>query len=114
MRRQSIRAGLALVGLGLAAALGGCSPGQPFDDEFAQYGIRSPKVTPTSGNTLAANEAIQTVNPWPAYAYNTDIPVDANLMVKAVSDLESGGGKGGGGTTVNVFSGGNNSVSGVQ
>jgi hypothetical protein len=79
----------------LAAALAGCSAGEPFDDPFAYYGQRIMTVSPSAGNMQAANAALQTVDPWPPYVNNTRIAVDGPRMVKAVQTYESGGGAGG-------------------
>src|ERR1700689_2794645 len=67
--RDAMKRGWAVAALGAILALGGCSPGIPWDDEFAQYGQRITTVTPAAGNTQAANAAIQTINPWPRYAF---------------------------------------------
>lgn len=84
------RAAMAIVGLGLIAALAGCSPDDGADDEFAQYGQRILTVTPGAGDDQAANLAIQTKTPWPRHAFNKRIPGNGKLMVKAVKDYESG------------------------
>ena len=88
-----------LAAASLAAALVGCSAGEPFDDPFATYGQRIMTVSPTAGNTQAANAALQTVDPWPRYVYDTRIPADGARMVKAVQTYETGGGAATGGAT---------------
>ena len=88
-----------MVAASLAAGLAGCSAGEPFDDPFAHYGQRIMTVTPTAGNAQAANAALQTIDPWPPYVYNTRIPVDGPRMVKAVQNYENGGGAAGGATS---------------
>jgi hypothetical protein len=85
--------GRAVVGLGAAALVAGCSPGVPFDDPFAEYGQRIMTVSPTAGNAEAANTAIQTVDPWPRYVNNTNIPGDGARMVSAVDSYEGVNGK---------------------
>ncbi len=75
-----------------AAGLTGCSPGVPFDDPFAEYTQRSLTISPTAGNSQAANLAMQTDGPWPRSAQYTNIPANGPLMVKAVQNYESGTG----------------------
>jgi hypothetical protein len=70
--------------LSAAATLSGCSALPPFDDPFAPYVQRSETVTPSAGNALAANEAIQIIDPWPRHAYDTRIPGDGQRMADAV------------------------------
>ena len=69
---------------GAAAALAGCSAGPPFDDPFAAYVRRSDTISLSTGNAEKANEAIQVIDPWPAYAANTHIPGDGQRMADAV------------------------------
>jgi hypothetical protein len=88
--RGITQSGMAIVLLGLAAALAGCSPGVPFDDPLADYTQRSLTVSPTSGNAQAANLAIQTRTPWPRESQYTGIPGNGSRMVRAVDNFESG------------------------
>ena len=104
--RASMKTGWAIAGFGAALALSGCSPGTPWDDEFAQYGQRIATVSPTAGNALAANEAIQTVNPWPRYAFERRHSTDAAVGVKAVHNYEGGTVASGGGGGAPAASGG--------
>jgi hypothetical protein len=105
--KSATKTGWAIFAMAAALALGGCSPGVPWDDEFAQYGQRLTTITPTAGNTLAANAAIQTVNPWPRYAFNRKHATDAAVGVNAVHGYESGGAaSGGGGSAAPAASGG--------
>ena len=101
--RDAMKRGCAIAALGATLALGGCSPGVPWDDEFAQYGQRITTISPSAGNTQAANAAIQTINPWPRYAFNRRHSTDATVGVRAVHSYENGpqtaGGGGGGGST---------------
>lgn len=101
-----LRAASSIALLALAASLSACSPSDPFDDPFAEYGKRILTVTPTAGNAQAANTAIQTINPWPRYAYDTRIPADGAKMAAAVEAYEGNGRRGGGGSaTININTG---------
>jgi hypothetical protein len=109
--RGAVRRGCAIAALGALAALGGCSPGEPWDDEFAQYGQRITTVSPSAGNTQAANEAIQKIDPWPRYAFNHHIPGNAAVAARAVHTYESGPQtSSGGSTTINISNGGGGSA----
>lgn len=113
--RAATKTGWAVAAVGATLALGGCSPGVPWDDEFAQYGQRITTISPSAGNTQAANQAIQTINPWPRYAFNRHISTDAAVGVRAVHGYENGsqnaGGGGGGGSAAAPPSGGGGGAS---
>jgi hypothetical protein len=94
---DAMKRGWAIVAVGATLALAGCSPGVPWDDEFAQYGQRITTISPSAGNTQAANQAIQTINPWPRYAFNRHISTDAAVGVRAVHGYENGAQSSGGG-----------------
>jgi hypothetical protein len=66
------------------AALAGCS-GTPFDDPFEQNLTRSQTITLSAGNAAKSNEAIQVIDPWPSYAYDTHIPGDGQRLAEAVN-----------------------------
>ncbi len=68
----------------MAGLLSGCS-NPPFDDPGAEYVRRSDTISPTAGNAKEANAAIQTIDPWPRYVYNTHIPGDGARMSEAVN-----------------------------
>ena len=90
MSRRTTPWGFLIFALGVATTLAGCSPGDPFDNQFAQYGRRSLTVEPTAGNAVAANAAIETIDPWPRHAYNKSIPGNGTLTVAAVRKYECG------------------------
>jgi len=71
-----------------ASTLGGCSGGPPFDDPFEHNLIRSQTITLSAGNAKEANAAIQVIDPWPRYVYDTHIPGDGRRMADAVSRYE--------------------------
>jgi hypothetical protein len=94
-RRARLHSAWIFATLGVAAFLGGCSPYDPFDRPFDPYEQRIVTVSPTAGNSVAANEAIQTIDPWPPYVYNTRSPGDGSRMVRAVQSYETGPKEGG-------------------
>ena len=81
MSKPSTRsAGLALfAALVLPAA--GCS----------SYMSRNDAVSASAGDAVAANAAIQTVDPWPATAANTDIPSDGRHVRPVIQKYLPGG-----------------------
>jgi hypothetical protein len=62
----------------------------PFDDPFAPYTQRSLTISPSAGNSQAANTVLQTATPWPPHSGNTKIPGNGSQMVRAVHDFEAG------------------------
>jgi hypothetical protein len=76
--------GMKVIAFSSALILAGCSAGPPFDDPFLPYAQRSQTITLGAGNAKEANAAIQVIDPWPAYAYNTHIPGDGQRMAEAV------------------------------
>src|SRR3569832_1902426 len=83
--------------LSIAAALlsslllGGCQhSGLWGNDEFAGYTQRVDKVTADAGDAKEWNRAVQTDHPYPRYAYDHRIPVDAERMSNAVIAYRSG------------------------
>jgi hypothetical protein len=90
------RSALAIAALSLAIAVSGCGSTQAYDAPFVDYQQRNIMVATTGGDSLAANTALQTATPWPRYSNDTNIPVDAARMAKAVQRYESGGASDGG------------------
>jgi hypothetical protein len=82
---------MGLAALCVLSGLAACSPGDPLDDPFAHYNQRILTVAPTAGSAVAANEAIQTIDPWPRYVYNTRIPGDGARMTNAFEKYENTG-----------------------
>jgi hypothetical protein len=72
----------------VTSAVAGCSRALPFDDPFEQNLARSQTVTLSAGNAAQANEAIQVIDPWPRYVYDTHIPGDGQRMADAVDRYE--------------------------
>jgi len=71
--------------------LGGCQhSGLWGNDEFAQYTQRMDKVTDSAGDAKEWNRVVQTDYPYPRYAYDHRIPVDAERMTNAVRAYRAG------------------------
>jgi hypothetical protein len=67
-----------------------------------QYLERKESVTMSAGDAVAANEAAQTIDPWPRHSQDTNIPMDGEKAVFAVRKYrglrpngQPGGGAGG-------------------
>ncbi len=82
---------------GAVIALGGCRDYKEFDEYYATTDAISTKT----GNAVAHNMALQTIDPWPEHAGDTRIDVDGKRILKAVEKYRNGGGEaaaaGGGG-----------------
>jgi hypothetical protein len=74
----------AIAACAATALLAGCAGGPPYDDPFTQYTQRTQTITLGAGNAKEANEAIQVIDPWPPYAYDTRIPGNGARMADAV------------------------------
>jgi len=72
--------------MGVVMVSYGCRA-QVFDDPFTDYLQRSVTISTGAGNAAAANTAIQTIDPWPAYVGNTHIRGDGRGMVGAVEQM---------------------------
>jgi hypothetical protein len=68
----------------IASAAAGCNRALPFDDPFVQNVARSQSITLSAGNAAKSNEAIQIIDPWPRYVYDTHIPGDGQRLAAAV------------------------------
>jgi hypothetical protein len=77
-RASLIAAGLAAIVLGIA--LGGCS-------DF--YIDRRDTIALGAGDAIAANEAEQVIDPWPAHSGNTNIAANGQRMQAAVERYRS-------------------------
>lgn len=82
MRLISIAVGL--LGIALLPHLANA---QPVDDPFSDYLQRSQKIAIGAGNDNEANEAIQTITPWPAYVGDRRIPVEGRQSVDAIEQM---------------------------
>ena len=63
-----------------AAGLSGCLH---LEDNATQYAQRSDKITLSAGNSVAANEAIHMVDPWPRASADRRIPANGERMAGA-------------------------------
>jgi hypothetical protein len=77
------------VAIGLIGAIGlsNACCAQIFDNPFSQYVERGVTITPGAGNAVDANNAIQTIDPWPPYVGYTYIPGDGREGVNAVERM---------------------------
>jgi hypothetical protein len=72
--------------------LGACQhSGLWGDDEGLRYTQRLDKITDSAGDAKEWNRVVQTDHPYPRYAYDHRIPVDANLTHNAIRCLYKGG-----------------------
>jgi hypothetical protein len=74
----------ALIGSMLLPAI---SYAQAVDDPFSDYLQRSDSIALSAGNANNANEAIQTINPWPPYAWDRRITIDGRQGVDAIERM---------------------------
>jgi hypothetical protein len=51
---------------------------------------RDDKISPAAGDAVRAAMTMQTVDPWPEYVLDTDIPMDGDLALKRVGDYKAG------------------------
>jgi hypothetical protein len=68
----------------IASTVAGCNVALPFDDPYEQNVARSQSITLSAGNAPKSNEAIQVIDPWPRYVYDTHIPGDGERLAAAV------------------------------
>jgi hypothetical protein len=64
-----------IAGIALGTSLGGCSD---------IYYARRDTIALSQGDAIAANEAVQTVDPWPAQSGNKNIGFNGEKMQSAV------------------------------
>jgi hypothetical protein len=69
----------------VASTVAGCNVALPFDDPFEQNLTRSQTITLSAGNAAKSNEAIQIIDPWPSYVYDTHIPGNGQRLADAVT-----------------------------
>ncbi len=74
-RREARVVAAALAAATLGASLGGCA--QLYWDRRDSIGL-------SAGDAIAANEAMQTIDPWPAASGNTNIVANGQRMQAAV------------------------------
>jgi hypothetical protein len=81
MSRNKARCAILALVLG-ASALGGCSSDMYLD--------RRDTVSFEAGDANAANKAIQTIDPWPVYAGDRNIPANGERMAAAGERYRTG------------------------
>jgi hypothetical protein len=87
MKSRIMNAASLAIGLLAAATLSSACRAQIFDDPFSQYFERGITITPGAGNARDANNAIQTIDPWPPYVGHTRIPGNGREAVGAVGRM---------------------------
>jgi hypothetical protein len=79
------RCGLLLLGATLLVSLvSGCT-----NDQLYEYQAHTDKVTQGAGNASAANRAVHTIDPWPAYSQKTQVDMEGNRALLAARRYET-------------------------
>jgi hypothetical protein len=65
----------------VAVSLAGCQ----------QYLARQDLIEPWSGDAVAHNLALQTIDPWPRHAYDTHIPTSGRRQATAIRKYQAWG-----------------------
>ena len=60
---------------------------QAVDDPFSNYLQRSHSIAIGAGNANAANEAIQTITPWPPYVGDRRLPLQGRQAVDSMQRM---------------------------
>jgi hypothetical protein len=100
--------------LALFLVLAGCAGDTFVDEEYSPYFRRSDFVTTGAGNAVAADAAIQTIDPWPRNVYNTHVQGDGAIGVKAFNKYEAGPSDSGASTGSSSSSSGSSPSSGAS
>ncbi|HEY6618038.1 MAG TPA: hypothetical protein VIY68_00685 [Steroidobacteraceae bacterium] len=75
------------VGMIGTIVLPGICNAQAVDDPFSDYLQRSDSIALSAGNASRANAAIQTINPWPPYAWDRRITIDGRRAVDSMERM---------------------------
>lgn len=78
---------LLLIAVGLIGLLPCATHAQMVDDPFSDYLQRSQGIATSGGNANDANEAIQTITPWPPYAGDRRIPLQGRQATDAIERM---------------------------
>lgn len=78
---------LLLIAAGLIGLLPSLAHAQMVDDPFSDYLQRSQGISTSAGNANAANEAIQTITPWPRYVGDRRIPLEGRQGVDSIERM---------------------------
>jgi hypothetical protein len=60
---------------------------QAVDDPFSDYLQRSDTIALGAGNASQTNAAIQTINPWPPYAWDRRVTIDGRQAVDSMERM---------------------------
>ena len=77
---------LAIALTGAIIVPSGCRA-QAVDDPFSDYLQRSDSIALSAGNAGNANEAIQTITPWPPYAWDRHVTMDGRRAVDSMERM---------------------------
>src|SRR5262249_26540066 len=83
-RRLGLRATAATLILAAGMALGACT-----SDQTHEYLAHTDKVTSGAGDAVAANKAVQTIEPWPVHSQKTQIDMDGKRAAAASKRYET-------------------------
>lgn len=75
---------VAVIGIALLPHLANA---QPVDDPFSDYLQRSQGVSLGAGNANEANEAIQSITPWPPYVGYRRIPTQGRHAADSIEQM---------------------------
>lgn len=75
------------IAVGLIGLVPSMATAQMVDDPFSDYLQRSQGISTGAGNANDANEAIQTITPWPPYAGNRQIPLQGRQAVDTMERM---------------------------
>lgn len=78
---------LLLIAAGLISLLPALAHAQMVDDPFSDYLQRSQGISTGAGNANEANEAIQTITPWPPHAGDRRIPLEGRQAVDTIERM---------------------------
>ena len=75
------------IAVGLISLMPSVANAQRVDDPFSDYLQRSQGIATSAGNANDANEAIQTITPWPPYVGNRRVPAQGRQAVDAIERM---------------------------
>lgn len=85
--RRGMRPLSIVIGLISVTLLPQLANAQAVDDPFSDYLQRSQGISLGAGNANAANEAIQTITPWPPYSGYRRVPTQGRHAADAVERM---------------------------
>lgn len=78
---------LLLIAVGLIGLLPSMASAQMVDDPFSDYLQRSQGISTGAGNANDANEAIQTITPWPPYVGDRRLRLEGRQGVETIERM---------------------------